>query len=293
VNDFVFYRDNDSTINILLFFHTQLSIVKVVFFYLVNIWIGVIYMNKTVLVTGSSRGLGAAIVRTLSQQGYNVIINYFQNKVLAEQLVSELGEHQAIAIQADVTNRNDVEKLIIQATEYFGHIDAVVNNALVGFKFDPTQQKPFKDLSWDDYQQQLDGTLKSAFNVIQSVLPQFLERQSGSIISIGTNLYQNPVVPYHEYTTAKAGLIGLTRNIAAELGQFGITANVVSGGLLKTTDASAATTAEVFDLIAQTTPLKKVTAPQDVANMVAYLVSDQAKGITGQNFTIDGGLTMN
>lgn len=214
-------------------------------------------MNKTVLVTGSSRGLGAAIVRTLSQQGYNVIINYFQNKVLAEQLVSELGEHQAIAIQADVTNRNDVEKLIIQATEYFGHIDAVVNNALVGFKFDPTQQKPFKDLSWDDYQQQLDGTLKSAFNVIQSVLPQFLERQSGSIISIGTNLYQNPVVPYHEYTTAKAGLIGLTRNIAAELGQFGITANVVSGGLLKTTDASAATTAEVFDLIAQTTPLKK------------------------------------
>ncbi|PTJ85475.1 3-oxoacyl-ACP reductase [Staphylococcus succinus] len=250
-------------------------------------------MNKTVLVTGSSRGLGAVIVRTLSQQGYNVIINYFQNKVLAEQLVSDIGEHQAIAIQADVTNRNDVEKLIAQATEYFGHIDAIVNNALVGFKFDPTQQKPFKDLSWDDYQQQLDGTLKSAFNVIQSVLPQFSERQSGAIISIGTNLYQNPVVPYHEYTTAKAGLIGLTRNIAAELGQFGITANVVSGGLLKTTDASAATTAEVFDLIAQTTPLKKVTAPQDVANMVAYLVSDQAKGITGQNFTIDGGLTMN
>ncbi|PNZ57672.1 3-oxoacyl-ACP reductase [Staphylococcus casei] len=250
-------------------------------------------MNKTVLVTGSSRGLGAVIVKTLSQQGYNVIINYFQNKVLAEQLVTELGEHQAIAIQADVTNRNDVDKLIVQATERFGHIDAVVNNALVGFKFDPTQQKSFKDLSWDDYQQQLNGTLKSAFNVTQSVLPQFLERQSGAIISIGTNLYQNPVVPYHEYTTAKAGLIGLTRNIAAELGQFGITANVVSGGLLKTTDASAATTAEVFDLIAQTTPLKKVTALQDVANMVAYLVSDQAKGITGQNYTIDGGLTMN
>lgn len=250
-------------------------------------------MNKTVLVTGSSRGLGAVIVKTLSQQGYNVIINYFQNKVLAEQLVTELGEHQAIAIQADVTNRNDVDKLIVQATERFGHIDAVVNNALVGFKFDPTQQKSFKDLSWDDYQQQLDGTLKSAFNVTQSVLPQFLERQSGAIISIGTNLYQNPVVPYHEYTTAKASLIGLTRNIAAELGQFGITANVVSGGLLKTTDASAVTTAEVFDLIAQTTPLKKVTAPQDVANMVAYLVSDQAKGITGQNYTIDGGLTMN
>lgn len=135
--------------------------------------------------------------------------------------------------------------------------------------------------------------MKAAFNLCQSVIPQFIERQNGHIISIGTNLFQNPVVPYHEYTTAKAGLIGFSRNLAAELGQYGITSNVVSGGLLKTTDASASTTTEVFDLIAQTTPIKKVTAPQDVANMVAYLVSDEANGITGQNFTVDGGLTMN
>ena len=127
----------------------------------------------------------------------------------------------------------------------------------------------------------------------QAVLPQFKGRKSGSIVSIGTNLYQNPVVPYHEYTTAKAGLIGFTRNIAAELGAEGIRANVVSGGLLKTTDASRVTTPEVFDLIAQSTPLRQVTTPQDVANMVAYLVSDEAKGITGQNITVDGGLTMN
>ena len=127
----------------------------------------------------------------------------------------------------------------------------------------------------------------------QAVIKQFITRETGTIVSIGTNLYQNPVVPYHEYTTAKAGLIGFTRNIAAELGQYGINANVVSGGLLKTTDASAVTTQEVFDLIAQTTPLRQVTSPQDVANMVSYLISDQAKGITGQNFTVDGGLTMN
>src|SRR5699024_10955628 len=127
------------------------------------------------------------------------------------------------------------------------------------------------ELAWDDYQNQLNGTIKAAFNVVQSVMPQFIERKSGVIVSIGTNLYQNPVVPYHEYTTAKAGLIGFTRNLAAELGQYGINANVVSGGLLKTTDASAVTTPEVFDLIAQSSPLKKVTAPQDVANMVAFL----------------------
>lgn len=250
-------------------------------------------MSRTVLVTGSSRGLGASIVKTLAQQGFKVVINYYKSKEAAEKLVSEIGEKKAIAIQADVTNRNDVDEMIKKATEYFGQIDVVVNNALVGFKFDPNEQKSFKDLTWDDYQKQLDGTLKAAFNVAQSVIPQFIEQKNGSIISIGTNLFQNPVVPYHEYTTAKAGLIGFTRNIASELGVHGIKANVVSGGLLKTTNASAVTTPEVFDLIAQSTPLKKVTTPQDVANMVAYLSSKNADGITGQNITVDGGLTMN
>lgn len=250
-------------------------------------------MTKTILITGSSRGLGATIARTLATQGHNVIINYFKSKDLAKQLVREIGESQAIALPADITDRNQVDEMIAHATEHFGQIDAVVNNALVGFKFDPTAQKAFIDLSWDDYQQQLDGTLKGAFNVTQAVIKQFITRKTGTIVSIGTNLYQNPVVPYHEYTTSKAGLIGFTRNIAAELGQYGINANVVSGGLLKTTDASAVTTQEVFDLIAQTTPLRQVTSPQDVANMVSYLISDQAKGITGQNFTVDGGLTMN
>lgn len=250
-------------------------------------------MKKTVVVTGGSRGLGAVIVKTLAQQDFQVVINYYQSKEAAEKLVAEIGEDKAIAIQADVTNRKEVDQLMNMATEHFGQIDAVVNNALIDFKFDPIKQKSFKDLSWDDYQKQLDGTLKSAFNTSQSVIPQFIERKNGSIISIGTNLFQNPVVPYHEYTTAKAALIGFTRNLASELGVYGIRANVVSGGLLKTTDASAVTTPEVFDLISQSTPLRKVTTPQDVANMVAYLCSEKAYGITGQNFTVDGGLTMN
>ncbi|PTF14876.1 3-oxoacyl-ACP reductase [Staphylococcus devriesei] len=249
-------------------------------------------MARTVLVTGSSRGLGATIVKTLAEQGFQVVINYHNSKEAAEQIASEIGE-KAIAIQADVTQREDVERLVKEATANFGQIDVVVNNALVNFKFDPVAQKAFKDLTWDDYQQQIDGTLKAAFNVTQSVIPQFIERGAGSVISIGTNLYQNPVVPYHEYTTAKAGLIGFTRNVAAELGQYGITANVVSGGLLKTTDASVVTTPEVFDLIAQTTPLRKVTTPQDLANLIAYLSTEAASGITGQNITVDGGLTMN
>lgn len=250
-------------------------------------------MTRTVLVTGGSRGLGATIVQTLAKQGFQVVINFHKSKDAAEKLVSDIGRDHAIAIQADVTNREEVDRMIKEATEHFGQIDVVVNNALVDFKFDPIKQKSFTELSWEDYQKQVDGTLKAAFNVVQSVVPQFIERQDGTIISIGTNLYQNPVVPYHEYTTAKAGLIGFTRNIASELGVHGIKANVVSGGLLKTTDASAVTSPEVFDLIAQSTPLKKVTTTQDVANMVAYISSEHATGLTGQNFTVDGGLTMN
>ena len=94
-----------------------------------------------------------------------------------------------------MTERGEVDQMVKVAKEHFGNIDIVINNALVNFKFDPNQQKNFKDLTWEDYQQQLDGTLKAAFNVTQSVIPQFIEKQEGRIINIGTNLYQNPVVP--------------------------------------------------------------------------------------------------
>lgn len=120
-----------------------------------------------------------------------------------------------------------------------------------------------------------------------------MERHSNSIISIGTNFYQNPIVPYHEDTTAKAGLIGFSRNLASELSQYGINVNVVSDGLFKVTDVSTVTTAEVFDLIPQSTPLKRVTSSEEIVQLGAFLALEEASGITGQNVTVDGGLTMN
>jgi 3-oxoacyl-[acyl-carrier protein] reductase len=110
---------------------------------------------------------------------------------------------------------------------------------------------------------------------------------------IGTNLVQNPVVPYHDYTTSKAALLGFTRNMARELGAYGITVNMVSGGLLRTTDASSATSQEVFDLIESTTPLRKVTTPEDLADVVLFFASPWARAVTGQNLIVDGGLVMN
>ncbi|MCK8626992.1 3-oxoacyl-ACP reductase [Fructobacillus cardui] len=247
-------------------------------------------MSKTVLITGSSRGLGAKIARTFAKDGFQVVINYYQSRKKAEELVAEIGPDRAMAIQADVRNRAEVDQMVQQAVAKFGSLDTVVNNALINFKFDPVAQKPFKDLTWDSYQEQIDGTLKGAFNVTQSALPQMMAQKAGQVVNIGTNLFQNPVVAYHEYTTAK---IGFTRNLAVELGEFGINVNMVSGGLLQTTDASAVTTPEVFDYIKQTTPLRKVTEPSDVAKAVLFLGSAQGRGLTAQNVTVDGGLTMN
>ena len=114
----------------------------------------------------------------------------------------------------------------------------------------------------------------------------------GRFVAIGSNLVENPVVPYHDYTTGKAALIGFVRNVAQELGPDGITVNMVSGGLLRTTDASAATSDEVFGIIEQTTPLRKVTTPEEVADAVLFFLSPWSRAVTGQTLIVDGGLVM-
>ena len=115
-------------------------------------------------------------------------------------------------------------------------------------------------------------------------------RGFGRVVNIGTNLFQNPVVPYHDYTAAKAALLSLTRTASADLGPDGITVNMLSGGLLRTTDASAGTPEAVFDLIAASTPLRRVTTPQEFADAVLFFASPWARAVTGQNLVVDGGL---
>lgn len=250
-------------------------------------------LQKTVLVTGSSRGLGAIIAKQFGAKGYRVIVNYFRNEEKAMQVVEEIGDDRAIAIKADVRDKQQVESMILEAVQQFGPIEVVVNNALINFEFNPVTQKKVEELTWENYNEQFEGTVKSALNVIQAVLPEMKRAHYGRIINIGTNLFQNPVVPYHQYTTAKTALIGFTRNMAKELGAYGITVNMVSGGLLQRTDASAVTTPEVFDLIATNSPLNRVTEPTDVAEVVVFIGTEASRGITGQNIVVDSGLTMN
>ena len=133
-------------------------------------------------------------------------------------------------------------------------------------------------------------SLGGSLNLIQATAPAMAQAGFGRIVNIGTNLFQNPVVPYHDYTAAKAALLSLTRTAAADLGPSGITVNMVSGGLLRTTDASAATPEAVFDYVAAATPLRRVTTPEEFADAVLFFASPWARAVTGQNLVVDGGL---
>lgn len=250
-------------------------------------------MNKLVLVSGAGRGLGASIAESFVNSGYKVAINYFNSAKEAEDLSRRLGD-SAQAFKADIRDENEISNMYKEINSHFSsYPDILVNNAMANYVFNGDLRKKAEDISWKEIQDHLDVTIKGSLNLIQALTPKMKDKKFGRIINIGTNLVQNPVVPYHDYTIAKGGLLALTRTFAKDLGQFGITVNMVSGGLLKVTDASAATPDEVFEAIAQMTPLQKVTTVQDFADAVVFFASDASRAITGQNLTVDGGLTFN
>ncbi|PTX64367.1 3-oxoacyl-[acyl-carrier protein] reductase [Melghirimyces profundicolus] len=251
--------------------------------------------GKTVLVTGGSRGLGASICRAFAAEGASVAVNYRESKDKAEAVVNEITSSggRAIAIQADVRDEEAVRRMVKEIEGEWGPVEILVNNALYRYEFDPDHRSPSDTLTWEEMQNQLDGTLKGTFHCVQAVLKKMKEQQFGRIINIGTNLVNHPVVPYHDYTAAKAALMGFTRTLAAELGPFNITVNTVAGGLLDRTRASRKTSDEVFELVRSITPLRRVTRPDDVAGAVLFFASDWARQITGQYLIVDGGLVMN
>lgn len=252
--------------------------------------------DRVAIVTGSSRGLGAAIARTFAAEGASVVVNGCHHPDAAERVAGEIDEGgggRAIAVQADVTREEEVRELARKGREAFGPVDVLVNNAMAPYAFDPSQPyASFDTLSWEHVQQQIDVTLKGAMNAVRATRPQMKDAGGGRIVNVGTNLIDAPVVTYYDYNTAKTALLGLTRNLARELGADGITVNMVSGGLIDSTPASESTPRGVFDTIASQTPLGRVATPPDVARAVALFASDWAGFVTGQYITADGGLVM-
>ncbi|ATN32703.1 3-oxoacyl-ACP reductase [Rhizobium sp. ACO-34A] len=245
--------------------------------------------RQTVLVTGSGRGLGAAIAAAFAREGANVVINYRKSRQQAEDLASQF-EERAVALGADVRDADAVGELLASAEARFGPVTTIVHNALADFSFNGDARSKLEDLTWEEIAAHMETGVKGALNLIRAGAPSMRENGFGRFVLIGTNLFQNPVVPYHDYTAAKAALLSLTRTAATELGPSGITVNMVSGGLLRTTDASSATPDAVFDLIAASTPLRRVTTPEEMADAVLFFASPWARAVTGQNLIVDGGL---
>lgn len=252
------------------------------------------FAGQVILVTGASRGIGAGIAQAFARQGAMVLVNYLSNHDTAQDVVSrcqQLGG-DAWALSADVRSAEAVNAMVTQALRETGRIDAVVNNAFSPYTFDPDHRTRFGDLPWQAYQTQFDGAVLAAYNTCQAVLPHFKQRGQGSIVNLTSDLVDRPSIAYHDYTTAKAALVGFSRNLAAELGPLGIRVNCVAPGLVSPTDSSRATKESVKEVLIAQTPLGRLATPEDVAGPVLFLASDWSRFVTGQVLTVDGGLVM-
>jgi 3-oxoacyl-[acyl-carrier protein] reductase len=244
--------------------------------------------NRVVLVTGGSRGIGAATAKLLAENGAAVAVNYRENEVAARAVVQEIVNRggRAVAIRGDVRDPGDVKALVSQATRALGTIDTLVSNASIGFPI-----KPFTEYRWEEFTAKLDGELQAAFHCCQAVIPGMRERRSGCIIAISSTLSRRPGPGFSAHSTAKSGLDGLMRALALELGPLGIRVNVVAPGLTET-DATSGLPDAVRKATVQGTPLARLGQPADVAGAVLALAAGTAGFVTGTYVPVSGGAFM-
>jgi acetoacetyl-CoA reductase len=239
------------------------------------------------VVTGAGRGLGRSIAEELGYGGAKVIVNYARSKEPAEELVAKLsgnGAEQAVAIQADVSDAEQAERLIGETIEKYGRIDVLVNNA--GIVIDRTMKK----LSTEDWDKVVQTDLNSCYYTVKAALSYFIEQESGKIINISSFVGQAGNFGQTNYAAAKAGIIGFTKAAALELARYGVTVNAICPGFLET-DMFEGVPEEVRERIRARIPLGRIGRPQEVARAVRFLVED-GDYITGETLSINGGIYM-
>jgi NAD(P)-dependent dehydrogenase (short-subunit alcohol dehydrogenase family) len=245
--------------------------------------------GKVALVTGagSQIGFGRGIAVTLAEEGCHVIVNDV-NLEGAEQTAAEIKAlgRKAMAVKADVSSSAEVNDMLKTALVEFGRIDILVNNAGAS-----TVPKPFVETTEADWDRDINVNLRGVLICTKAVLPQMLERRSGKIISISSNGARTGKEYVTVYCAAKAGVMVFTKGLAAEVAASGINVNAIGPGVGNTGFALQAPP-EFLEQIVAMVPLGRYTTPQDIGNMVAFLASDVSSDITGQTFSVDGGMTM-
>ncbi len=242
--------------------------------------------DRVVLVTGASRGIGETVAKLFAAQGARVAINYFRGSSDASRIAREIeaaGGH-AMAVQADVTSRDEVSAMVEQVAARLGGVEVLVNNAAGDYA-----SKHFEHLQWSDVQKDLDIIVKGAFQCCQAVLPSMIDQRYGRIVNVSTLALENPPEGHAAYTMAKSALLGLTRSLAVEYASFGVCVNAVMPGMVQT-DLTSNISSMVKESVRQSIPMKRHASPLDVARAVVYLASEWAAYTTGQQLPVTGGL---
>jgi NAD(P)-dependent dehydrogenase (short-subunit alcohol dehydrogenase family) len=239
--------------------------------------------KKLALVTGASRGIGAAIARTLLQSDTRVICGYCENRDGAAALARNCPD--AYAVRIDIRERASIRRAIQSAEEYFaGTVDIVVNNAAIA------DEKPFAEITDPDWDRMLEANLRGPFIVAQETLPAMVKKSWGRIVNIVSIGGQWGGMRQVHYAAAKAGLINLTHSLAKLYSRDGITANAVSPGLVATDMTEKELCSEAGKQKLAQIPVGRIATPKEIASAVAFLCSDKASYITGHTLNVNGGL---
>jgi len=241
--------------------------------------------QKCALIIGGTGGIGRAVCRQLAEDGFHVFIHYFSNRSLATNLVEEIDKKggKATSIKADITQAKDISDLYSAVIRHENHLDVLINCSSIKIP-----RISFKDLQWEDIQQQLLFHVKSVFEVSKNFLDLLYKGSPGKIINISTLAVDKPNADWAHYITAKTALAGLTKAMAFELGPKGITVNMISPGLTDT-ELTADIPEKIKLITASQTPLRRLAKVEDVAGAVSFLASNKSDFLTGENIRINGG----
>ena len=243
--------------------------------------------NKTVLVTGGSRGIGKEIALKFAKQGYDVIINYVSDKTDTEELKKKLEANggKALIVKADVTNPEQIENLVKTAIETFGKIDVLVNNAGI------TKDNLLMRMSEEEFDKVIEVNLKGTYLMTKAVTKYMMKKRQGSIINLSSVVGVTGNAGQCNYAASKAGIIGFTKSVAKELASRNIRANAIAPGFIAT-DMTDVLSDEIKETIQNQIPLKRMGNAKEVAELAYFLGSEQSSYITGQVIHVDGGMVM-